>query len=201
MNRDTLFDWIGRQGLLAADLAVAFRLVRRFRRDFGAWPALAPPRLYVEWLLHRMIFDRDPRLAVIVDKVAMRAHARRVLGHDPTVPLLQVHPNAGALDWARLAGRTDRPSRRRAHHELPRHCRRGAGRPPRCRGAARCAAALPARCARTLHRAGHAGRLDLAPRPGVTTTPVATPLAICPASLRRGPCPGSCPSGRGKQAR
>ncbi|CAH0294037.1 ATP-grasp fold amidoligase family protein [Roseomonas sp. CECT 9278] len=102
MNRDTLFDWIDRQGLSEEDGALARLLVRRFRRDFGVWPALAPPRFYVEWLLHRMIFDRDPRLPVIVDKVAMRDHARRVLGHDPTVPLLQVHATAGALDWGRL---------------------------------------------------------------------------------------------------
>jgi hypothetical protein len=102
MNRDACIAWIHREGLPEEERLVARRLVHRFHKDFGAWPELDPPRRYVEWMLRRLILDRDPRLPVVVDKAGMRAHVRGVLGHDPTVPPLQVLDSAGAIDWGRL---------------------------------------------------------------------------------------------------
>jgi hypothetical protein len=102
MTIEDVFAWIARQGLPPEERVVARRLARRFLHDFGECPRLDPPRRYVEWMLHRLMFDRDPRLKVVADKVAMRGHVRGVLGHDPTLPLLQVHDSAEAIDWAAL---------------------------------------------------------------------------------------------------
>jgi hypothetical protein len=102
MGSEAILDWLARQPIPPEELPAARRIVRRFRNDFGVWPELAPPRRYIEWILHRMIFDRDPRLPVLADKVGMRAHARAVLGQDMTVPPLQVHDSAEAIDWDSL---------------------------------------------------------------------------------------------------
>ena len=102
MEPHEILEGLRHQGLPEEEVPVAQQLVRRFHRNFGRWPDLSPPSGFVEWMLHRLIFDRDPRLTVLADKVAMRAHVRAVLGHDPTLPLLQVHEDAARIDWESL---------------------------------------------------------------------------------------------------
>ncbi len=102
MTLEDVIAWINQQDLTDEDRVIARRITRRFVRDFGVCPRLDPPRYSVEWIVHRMMFDRDPRLPVVADKVGMRAYVRGVLGHDPTAPLLQVHDSADAIDWDAL---------------------------------------------------------------------------------------------------
>lgn len=81
------------------------RLVGRYRRVHGVAPRLDPPVTFNEHMLARILHDRDPRLKVICDKLAVREFIRERVGDGFTVPLLGVWNDPGAIDWARLPAR------------------------------------------------------------------------------------------------
>ena len=84
-----------------ADLAQR-HLVQRHRAFFGTWPRLFPPVSFNEHILHRIIFDRDPRLKVICDKVAVRQFVQDKAGANYIVPLLGVYEHPKEIDWQTL---------------------------------------------------------------------------------------------------
>ena len=63
---------------------------------------LFPPISFNEHILHRLIYDRDPRLKVICDKVARRQFVQDMLGSKYCVPLLGVYEHPMEIDWQPL---------------------------------------------------------------------------------------------------
>lgn len=83
--------------------ACAWREVRRAHlRATGRLPALFPPRTLNEHIVHRIIFDRDPRLKVISDKVAVRRFISNLVGERYVVPLLGKWRRVDEVEWDRL---------------------------------------------------------------------------------------------------
>lgn len=77
-------------------------LVRRHARIHGVAPRLDPPITFNEHILHRILFDRDPRLKVLNDKLAVRDFIRARVGEDYVVPLLGVWSDPALVEWDRL---------------------------------------------------------------------------------------------------
>lgn len=77
-------------------------LLRRYRVVFGAWPRLFPPISFNEHILHRIIYDRDPRLKVICDKVAVRKFVRDKVGSKYVLPLIGVYEHLDEIEWQKL---------------------------------------------------------------------------------------------------
>src|SRR5205807_9988820 len=57
-------------------------LLTRYIHRFRQVPNLWRPRGFTEHLLVRMLFDRDPRLALFADKLTARAYAKARLGEE-----------------------------------------------------------------------------------------------------------------------
>jgi hypothetical protein len=49
---------------------------------------LRPPRRFTEWVQHRKLYDRDPRLPELIDKVGVKALVAANLGPDWVIPTL-----------------------------------------------------------------------------------------------------------------
>lgn len=81
------------------------RAVQRFSRDFGHAPDLVAPRTYNERMLHRLVYDRDPRLTVLSDKVAARHYVAELVGSAYSVPLLGQWRDPARIDWSSLPDR------------------------------------------------------------------------------------------------
>lgn len=75
---------------------------RRYQRRFGRAPDLDRPRRFTEYIVHRIIYDRDPLLRVVSDKVAVRDWIDGVLGPGFTVPLLGAWKSADDVPWSSL---------------------------------------------------------------------------------------------------
>jgi hypothetical protein len=81
---------------------VRAELVRSYTRFHGRPPRLDPPVGFNEHVLHRLLHDRDKRLKVINDKLALRDFIRQRVGADFVVPLLGVWRDPSGIDWAGL---------------------------------------------------------------------------------------------------
>jgi hypothetical protein len=55
-------------------------LVARYARIFRRWPKLRNPQTFNEHILSKLLFDRDPRLTLFADKLAVREYVRERLG-------------------------------------------------------------------------------------------------------------------------
>jgi len=89
--------------LLAARLLLTLRhrrLVRDFRRVHGYLPDPARPRSYVEKILWRKLFDRNPRFVTFTDKLAAKAYTAERL---PELPLPETLWTGKRLDEAPAA--------------------------------------------------------------------------------------------------
>lgn len=78
---------------------------RRFRRIFGHPPDLASPRNFNERMVHRLVYDRDPRLTMLSDKIAVKDYIARRVGPAYNVPLLGKWRSPRHIDWAALPER------------------------------------------------------------------------------------------------
>jgi len=78
------------------------KVLRGFRRDFGRPPNLQSPATYNERLSHRLVYDRDPRLKVVSDKIAVKDYVAERLGDRYNVPLLGKWRRVRDIDWAAL---------------------------------------------------------------------------------------------------
>jgi hypothetical protein len=65
-------------------------LLNKYRKTFGVYPRLNPPVSFNENIMHRLIYDRDPRLRIVNDKLAVRSLIEERGGKDYVVPLLGV---------------------------------------------------------------------------------------------------------------
>lgn len=84
---------------------VRAKLEKRYKKDHGLAPRLNPPISFNEHILHRIIYDRDPRLKVICDKLAVRDFIRKHAGPEFVVPLLGVWKDPSEIDWDSLPQR------------------------------------------------------------------------------------------------
>jgi len=57
-------------------------LIARYIHYVRRVPRLRNPRTFTEKVLHKMLFDRDPRLTLFADKVAVRDFVKARLGGD-----------------------------------------------------------------------------------------------------------------------
>ncbi len=93
--------WLRRAPVIGPWLIHA-ALVRRHAGIHGAAPRLDPPVTFNEHILHRLLFDRDPRLKLLNDKLAVRDFIRARVGEDYVVPLLGVWRDPALVKWDRL---------------------------------------------------------------------------------------------------
>jgi len=81
-----------------ADLA-QWDLLVRYRDVFGVFPRLNPPVSFNERVIHRIIYDRDPRLKIVCDKLAVRRLIEELVGRAHVVPLLGVWEHPKEIAW------------------------------------------------------------------------------------------------------
>ncbi|HMK89985.1 MAG TPA: ATP-grasp fold amidoligase family protein [Methylocystis sp.] len=77
-----------------------WQLVVNHWRYFGRPPRLSPPVTFNEHILHKIIYDRDPKLRMFCDKLAVRSYVERCVGSDYVVPVLGAwrHPSEIRFD-------------------------------------------------------------------------------------------------------
>ena len=73
---------------LPVRLQSAIWSVRRFRWKFGCWPNLIKPQKFNEMIVRAKIFDRDPRIVRLADKLLVKEYVRERLGDDWVIPTL-----------------------------------------------------------------------------------------------------------------
>ncbi len=81
-----------------ADL-IQWNLLFRYKATFGNMPRLNPPISYNEHILHRIIYDRDPKLRIVCDKLAVRRFIEDRVGAEYVVPLLGVWERPNEIGW------------------------------------------------------------------------------------------------------
>jgi hypothetical protein len=94
-RRKARLPWIGRA-------VVHRRLTQRYVDAFGVPPRLDPPISHNEHILHRSLYDRDPMLRVVTDKIAVREIIAERVGPEAVVPTLGVWSRVEDIDWERL---------------------------------------------------------------------------------------------------
>lgn len=76
--------------------------VRGYTTLFGRPPELRPPRRFTEYVIHRLIHDRDPLLKRVSDKLAVRRIIAETVGEPYLVPLLGTWTRAAEIPWRDL---------------------------------------------------------------------------------------------------
>jgi hypothetical protein len=84
---------------LVEELQVRYYLLKRYRTIFGVFPRLNPPVSFNERILHRIIYDRDPTLRIVSDKLAVRGLIEERVGKQYVVPLLGVWERPREIAW------------------------------------------------------------------------------------------------------
>lgn len=67
----------GRTAMHAAPVATTTLL---YRQAYGRWPSVRNPQLFSEHLMHRKLFDTDPRFPLLADKLAVRDYVKERVG-------------------------------------------------------------------------------------------------------------------------
>jgi hypothetical protein len=70
------------------DLATLIRIKLSYLWRHGRLPNLAYPTRFTELIQLRKLYDRDPRMPIMADKVAMKSIVADRLGRDWVVPML-----------------------------------------------------------------------------------------------------------------
>lgn len=98
--------WLVACGLRAPPIlrtqVVRLLAVRGYKRRFGRLPNLRQPRRFSEYVIHRVIYDRDPALKLLADKLAVRRIITQAAGPDYVVPVLGSWDSARAIPWPDL---------------------------------------------------------------------------------------------------
>lgn len=77
-------------GLLPVPLMLALRFVYKF----GRWPDFNHPRTFNEKINWRKLHQRDPRMVVYADKIAVKEVVAQVIGEAAMIPTLWVGESA-----------------------------------------------------------------------------------------------------------
>jgi len=72
------------------------RNLARYQQDFGKYPNVIRPKTINEKVQRKILFDRNPRLALFSDKLAVRRYVRSRLGDDSCLPKLYGVVESGA---------------------------------------------------------------------------------------------------------
>jgi hypothetical protein len=59
-----------------------------FLKYHGRLPRLSPPETFNEKIAHRKLYDRDPRMPRLADKILVKQHVSDLLGPEWTIPTL-----------------------------------------------------------------------------------------------------------------
>lgn len=95
---------------------------RRYARTFGRQPNLAQPRLFTEYITHRIVYDRDPLLKLACDKLAVREYVGRTAGSQYVAPLLGAWRRVDRIDWLALPlPMVLKPNNQSGLYEIVRH--------------------------------------------------------------------------------
>jgi len=81
----------------AIDDMIERNLIAIYAHHFGRPPQTNPPVTFNEHVLHRIIYDRDPRLKTFSDKLAVRDYICDKVGCNYVVPLLGVWRRASEI--------------------------------------------------------------------------------------------------------
>lgn len=76
--------------------------IQRYSKAMAQSPRLAPPVTYSEHLLHRILYDRNPLLKIVSDKLAVRELIRARVGAVYLVPLLGTWDDPSEIAWSNL---------------------------------------------------------------------------------------------------
>jgi tetratricopeptide (TPR) repeat protein len=79
-----------------------WNLLIRYRDVFGVFPRLNPPVSFNERIIHRIIYDRDRRLKIVCDKLAVRRLIEELVGKEYVVPVLGVWERPREIAWHSL---------------------------------------------------------------------------------------------------
>jgi hypothetical protein len=74
--------------LLPERLEIALYASWIYRKQFGRWPNLLRPRTIAEAIQARKVWDRDPRLPQLADKLRVKDYVSQHLGADWVIPTL-----------------------------------------------------------------------------------------------------------------
>jgi tetratricopeptide (TPR) repeat protein len=99
--RPDFSDALHSREIAIADLAQWY-LVFRYKTVFGVLPRLNPPISFNERILHRIIFDRDPKLRIVCDKLAARRLIKERAGAEYIISLLGVWERPTEIIWHAL---------------------------------------------------------------------------------------------------
>lgn len=93
------FDGIARLPDPWQTLAIRQVLTRRFFLRHGRLPNIKTPQSFNENILRRIIYDRDPRLKIVCDKIAVRAFIKDQVGEALVVPILRQWTDSQVIVW------------------------------------------------------------------------------------------------------
>jgi hypothetical protein len=85
--------------------SIAITASLRYKREFGVLPNFIRPTTFNEKVVHRMVFDRRPILATLLDKYAMRDYVKEKIGEDLLPTLYWVTRNPADIPFDDLPGR------------------------------------------------------------------------------------------------
>lgn len=82
------------------------RLIRRaivgqYYKSFGHQPQLNPPITFNEHIIHRILFDRDPRLKIVCDKIRAKEFIRERVDQSYPVSTLGIWDEPRQITWDR----------------------------------------------------------------------------------------------------
>jgi len=83
-------------------LPAKMHIVLVYWRQFGRIPNLADPKTFNEKILHRMLYDRDPRMPSLVDKIAAKEAMAARFGNGFIIPTLATLEDERDVDFSNL---------------------------------------------------------------------------------------------------
>jgi hypothetical protein len=88
-----------------ADAVLSELCKLQFWTSYRYWPNFRKPRRFSEKLWSRMLYDRDPRLTLISDKIKVRDYVAERVGREYLIPLLWQGDSAEDIPYDRLPDR------------------------------------------------------------------------------------------------
>src|SRR5262245_33341589 len=85
-----------------ADLLMSRMCTPAFRLAHGYWPNLDHPKSFTEKLFYRMLYDRDPMMTLLSDKLGLRDYVAKKVGSDCLIPLLWTGRNSNDIPFRDL---------------------------------------------------------------------------------------------------
>ncbi len=88
--------------VLPESIVAILAVVRRHKRETGAFPNLLRPTTFNEKLIHRMLFDHRPIWTQLQDKLAAREYVKARIGAEPLTQLYWVTADPANIPFDEL---------------------------------------------------------------------------------------------------